>query len=442
MPSDTGDDDGERDGSGGVNDLRVTATAQTAVAEITATKSIVATSEAHTTGSSVAVGEIVRYRLVATLPEGTATAATFVDLLPNGLRALLDGTARVALVSDSVPITSSTLTDPPLGGLVAVGDETTIDAVTPVATLPPGSLSAGPGSGADLTVSLGDLTNPERDPDDEFVVVEFNALVDNTAVNDNGANRNNRFRVQVDGATAATSPNVAVTVREPRITLAKTFPGPESPDAGDTVPVRIVATNAGSATAFEPVLSDVLPAGMTPQAPVSVTSPAGVSVLEDTVSGDTVTVALDRLAPGQSVTVDLDVVLDDDIAPALDLTNTATARWTSLPGTGTAANPTGSVTAGASGDATGERDGSGGAVNDHASSDDAILTTRGVVATKVLTSTDQAHTPGCPSPSARRRPSPRGSPCPRASPPPPCSATPSPPPASSSSRSPRCSART
>ncbi len=316
VPGDAGDDDGERDGSGGVNDLRVTATAQLAVAGVTATKSIVATSEAHTTGSSVAVGEIVRYRLVAMLPEGTATAVTFVDLLPNGLRALTDGTARVALVSDSVPITSSTLADPPLGGLVAVGDETTIDAVTPVATLPPGALSAGPGSGADLTVSLGDLTNAERDADDEFVVVEFNALVDNTAVNDDGTTRNNRFRVQVDGATAATSPNVPVTVREPRLTLAKTFPGAASPDAGDTVPVRIVATNAGSATAFEPVLSDALPAGMTPQPPVSVTVPAGVTVLDDTVSGDTVTVALDRLAPGQSVTVEFDVVLDDDIAPA------------------------------------------------------------------------------------------------------------------------------
>ncbi len=394
VPGDAGDDDGERDGSGGVNDLRVTATAQLAVAGVTATKSIVATSEAHTTGSSVAVGEIVRYRLVAMLPEGTATAVTFVDLLPNGLRALTDGTARVALVSDSVPITSSTLADPPLGGLVAVGDETTIDAVTPVATLPPGALSAGPGSGADLTVSLGDLTNAERDADDEFVVVEFNALVDNTAVNDDGTTRNNRFRVQVDGATAATSPNVPVTVREPRLTLAKTFPGAASPDAGDTVPVRIVATNAGSATAFEPVLSDALPAGMTPQPPVSVTVPAGVTVLDDTVSGDTVTVALDRLAPGQSVTVEFDVVLDDDIAPGLALTNTATARWTSLPGTGTVANATGSVTAGASGDATGERNGSGGAVNDHASSDDAILTTRDVEATKVLTGTDRAHTTG------------------------------------------------
>ncbi len=52
------------------------------------------------------------------------------------------------------------------------------------------------------------------------------------------------------------------------------------------------------------------------------------------------------------------------------------------------------MTAGASGDATGERNGSGGAVNDHASSDDAILTTRDVEATKVLTGTDRAHTTG------------------------------------------------
>ena len=67
------------------------------------TKSIVTTSEAHTSEAGdgtnanprlLAIGEIVRYRLAVPLPEGSAPDFQLRDNLQNGLTFLNDGTAQ------------------------------------------------------------------------------------------------------------------------------------------------------------------------------------------------------------------------------------------------------------------------------------------------------------------------------------------------------------
>ena len=73
-------------------------------------KTIIATSEANTTGSNVTIGEIVRYRLVSTVPEGSSPGFEIRDALPPGLTFLNDGTAKAALAStDLGGLSSSTV---------------------------------------------------------------------------------------------------------------------------------------------------------------------------------------------------------------------------------------------------------------------------------------------------------------------------------------------
>ena len=77
------------------------------------------------------------------------------------------------------------------------------------------------------------------------------------------------------------------------------------------------------------------------------------------------------------------------------INNSASLTYTSLPGTGTSSNPTGSVTPGSSGATTGERNGSGG-TNDYVATSNIISTTLTSSPTliKQLTSTSAAHTSG------------------------------------------------
>ncbi len=49
-------------------------------------KSITATSEAHTSGTALVPGEVIRYRLRAAIPEGDVKNVVFKDNLPAGLQ--------------------------------------------------------------------------------------------------------------------------------------------------------------------------------------------------------------------------------------------------------------------------------------------------------------------------------------------------------------------
>ncbi|MFN2298655.1 MAG: hypothetical protein ACK2UB_07395, partial [Anaerolineales bacterium] len=204
-------------------------------------KFIVSTSEAHTGFSGVdlvAVGEVIRYRIAARIPESTSENYQLRDLLPNGLLFLDDGTARIAFVSngginsvgrDSIPAI------PPGCNLTG----TTADATTP-AVLPclvddwnigsSNSTTGDPdvyGNGSDVYFKFGDLTNGDLDDDGEFVVIEFNSLVHNLTAdrNDSGDTRSNRVRSYAGSPLAQVgndSAPLTVRVVEPLLTLDKT----------------------------------------------------------------------------------------------------------------------------------------------------------------------------------------------------------------------------
>ncbi len=394
------------DGVGGaLNDYADNGAATLTVINVEPVKSIVSTSEAHTseagTGSNasprlVAVGEIARFRLQVRVPEGMSPNFQIEDLLPNGLRFLNDGTTTVALVSNGTGISSSTLAG---AGLAVNGSEANVAGITPTFVLPGAAISGGPfTTGIDPTFSLGDLTNSDSDSDQEFVVIEFNALADNapSASNDAGDNRDNSFRVRIDGGVSGpTSNTTRLRIVEPSITNVDKQASPTTGDSGDTIIYTITYSNASGAnntTAFDVRLTDTLPADLTLDVG-SLTAVTGGPFATNASAGNTVDVTIASVAAGGSVEITYTATIDQTATAGQAIPNIGNLSYTSLPGAnGTTVNATGSSTPGASGTDTGERDGSG-SQNDYADSDDASITLVTPMApSKQITATSEAST--------------------------------------------------
>ncbi|MBK7894233.1 MAG: isopeptide-forming domain-containing fimbrial protein [Anaerolineaceae bacterium] len=177
-------------------------------------KSVIDSSEAHTSGNNLAIGEIVRYRLAVPVPEGTTTNMVITDTLPARLQVV--GTPTITFTADST-VTWSEFS------------------VTP-ATF---------SSGTDPVFTLGTVTNNDRDTGTEYVLVEFNALVRNDSGNQHNTTRNNNFTVTYDNNFSFTTPNVQIRIVEPDVSLTKTITTTPS-DAGDTIVYEIVATNSSA----------------------------------------------------------------------------------------------------------------------------------------------------------------------------------------------------
>ncbi len=368
------------------------------------TKSRVATSEAHTADPFVAIGEIVRYRLATRVPEGQISDFRVFDVLPNGLSFLNDGSARVVFVSNDGGLSSSTLAAiPTISGSAASA------AITPLAAgldlganaavnVGTGTLNcAAPGSfatGTDVCFRLGNLANADRDADDEFVVIEFNVLVDNSVAgsNDAGETRNNVYRVgSGTSQLGGNSGGVSSTIAEPSITNLLKSVSPASADAGDTVTYTVTFSNAAgtaNSTAFEISLLDTLPADLSLNlGSINVSLAGGASGITNNSAGNSIDLLIGSMPPGSSVNLSYTALVLNTVAPGTALANTANLAYSSLPGAGSVANPTGSTTPGAGGSDGGERNGSGVGPNDYRDTDTATLGITAVTLGKSLFST-------------------------------------------------------
>jgi LPXTG-site transpeptidase (sortase) family protein len=396
-------------GGGALDDYRTQGQATLSIAVTQHQKYLFATSEAHTglAGGTerVAVGEIARYRLVVVLPEGTSPNFQVRDSLPAGLTFLNDGTAKAAFVSSdgigsadvgTLPVPGITDPDCQLVGSAADGTSPSIPAAcAPLADNNVGSTNQTDtdvdtfNTGDDVFLKLGGLTNVDSDGDPEFVVLEFNALVDNTVAgsNDAGDSLTDNFLVFINGTQIGNASNdIIVGVAEPLLTLAKAAAIDPSADAGDAVTYTLTITAASAntrSTAFELNLTDTLDANLNPgTVGLATTQPAtctgngsGTTAFGTTSGfvGQVLTVTATCLDPGRSITVTVNATVAATAPAGYTIPNTGTVTYTSLPGAGTSPNPTGSVTPGGSGATNGERDGSGVAPNDYTSSSSAPL---------------------------------------------------------------------
>jgi large repetitive protein len=353
------------------------------------------------TPQSMAVGEVVRFRMVARIPSGVLNDVALQPTLPAGYTFLNDNTARIAFVSD-VPMLSSSLTDPSglkgdgtapntAGNAAIFGSiqnnlsdanfgstDPRTAAVTPTLLLPSTSIF---GTSASPQFRVGNLTNNDDDIDDEYIVIEFNAVVNNTAANQQGTNLDTSFVVRQNASTSndqigAVSNITRDIVVEPYIATVNKqvvdFTAPTQGNPNTNITLADSFTNSGLAPAYDVTLVDAgMPTGTNP-AFVSVTvgattynsivsaGSAGVVVVANG-NGYNVTVA--KVVTGESVTLRYTNDVPVGATQASDASTKAVVTYTSTPGL---TETFGASTNGTTGAATGERNGTGAGLPDAA----------------------------------------------------------------------------
>ena len=308
-------------------------------------KTIASTSNPGTAGANLSIGEVVRYHLIVSLPDGTLPSTVLQDLLPAGLVFLNDGTATVSLVSLSgSAVTSSTLAGPGLGG--------TDSAAAPTFVLPGSAISSNLlsdvdayGSGTDVYFKLGNLTNTETNvPRGEYAVIEFNARVENIPANRLGTPLDNTFRLLFD-LNADGTPDVPpvdivsnpaqAAVAEPILFLDKQLvSGSTTPAQNDilTFTVTIGHATGSNATAWETVFSDLLPKGL--QLESITTSASGGAVITQAATSDANGALSGQfdIPVGGQIVITYRVKVTAAAGNGGTLVNAADVTWTSLPG--------------------------------------------------------------------------------------------------------------
>ena len=380
----------ERTGAGGVNNYTNTSTNTFQVFTPVPVKNIVATSQTpnanlplpsgtlatpqdnlnHVLTDNATIGEIVRFHLASKIAEGTTTNLIIQDTLPTGMMFIDDGSAKVAFVSNGAGFTSTTVGTNPGWATPPTLTGNNPD-MTPLTAFPAANVASNNtfsthvyGNGTTVFFGFGTVINSDNDADTEYVVIEFNALVLNTAANVVGKKLSNNFTVNVNGTTYSTTTSADTTIVEPKLTINKTV-APAAFDAGDLLTYTITIANTGNATAYGIAITDILDANLLFNNVSTFSKPAGTTV---TVAGTTpvlgangtVTVNADNLPAGQSIVLTLQVNAISTLSALTTIPNTATVKYTSVPPTFGTVNATGSVlTMGSNqaGSATGWRDG-------------------------------------------------------------------------------------
>jgi LPXTG-site transpeptidase (sortase) family protein len=287
--------------------------ASTTVASPLVVKTVIATNQVHTSGLNVAIGEIVTYQAVITVPEGTSSTVTLVDTLDSGL-------AFVSLDTLTVSDAGALSTDVS-GGFPAV------------LTNAQAGLSS-PGSSASF--NFGTITNTDADnTTPETITLTYQVVVLNTVTNTRDIKRNNLATwIWSVGSVTGSAPNVVIV--EPTLEVIKAAL-PNSGDAGDTITftLTIQHTTASNSTAFELALSDVVPTDMTYTAS-SLVHTAGLAPTSlDDSAAPTLTASWDQAAGfpvGTTSQFQFQATLNNDVIPGQTITNDAVLTWTGLPG--------------------------------------------------------------------------------------------------------------
>ena len=239
------------------------------------------------------IGEVVTYTLTLTSPAGTIRNLVIRDTLPAGL--IFTGTPTFAGLSTPVQTISS-----PNDGSAAV--------------------------------------NLSWDFGDEYIAVSpvtitYQAIVANVAGNQQGdtlTNAANMNYTNAQGSPVTTSPvSTDVDLVEPTLTIDKSYNSTAAPfDAGDTVIYTLVVSNTSGTTAYDAVVSDTLFGN----APVvtSINVGATGAVTTSAIVSGVLTVTIDQLDNGESITITVQVTLPDSVIPGQTISNSAGVTWSSL----------------------------------------------------------------------------------------------------------------
>ena len=281
------------------------------------TKTVTDSDLASTTGTSVAIGEIVTYQASVTIPPGSHANATLMDTLQRGL-------AFVGCDS----ITAPGLTTSVAGGFTAICSTPSVS-------------DAGGGTPMDVdrrvTYDFGTLTNGGQT--DQTLTIMYRAILLDIATNLDGTNLNNN--AVWSSASGALGPAQAqVTIVEPEMMIEKTADVNFIANGSEaTFTLTVSHTPASHSDAHDVVLIDVLPAGLDfvansldcdngEQDPDAGTCnyDAGTRTISATWSSFTL------LPTGDHGIIQFRVRGNASIPASGSVTNTGSVEWTSLPG--------------------------------------------------------------------------------------------------------------
>lgn len=333
----------------------------------------------------VAVGEIVRYRVVAAVGEGVTNDYRIQVTLDEGLTFMEDGTIKIAIVSSNNGGVTSNIQLNSDGTLVVLGNRSS-DIAQPI----PADLSNGPNAtlatgrwtvsadGRTIVFDLGTLTNTDADLDPtdlEGVVIEFNARVNNVASNQNGTVLGMTAGILAADNTLGARDSVSEQVIEPSFTgMVKQVDSfvPNASGTTSTANMSVSFTQNGTGPAYDVTLDDPIFAGANGYTLTSVTIiladgtttvvlPAdfGANGITNTSDATGIHLSVDKVDVGTKVVVNYSVTVGVDTAYA---STDAELKWSSLPETFTT---WGGTAVGTDATADGERNGSDGALNDY-----------------------------------------------------------------------------
>jgi fimbrial isopeptide formation D2 family protein/uncharacterized repeat protein (TIGR01451 family) len=319
-PGDTGTTTGERNGAGGaINDYNGTDTAAvtTRIPGMTKTLKTTEQSVAGNDHTQAAIGELVTYELVITVPEGTTPGLKVVDTLQAGL----------AFV-DCVSISASTNVSSSLGSSCNAG--TVAGTNDPVISL----------SGSVATFDFGTVTNTNvGNSGTDTITIQYTAIPLNMNTTPNlqsgSVLKNSAVMTWTGGSQAAVSA-ANVTIVEPTLGVTKTRTV-TGQDAGDITTFSVTVTNGNLSSdtyAYDVVFSDVIPAGLVY---VANSATAGVCTAGAPAFGGTTTLTASwaSFAKNSMCTFTFDTKLAGDVVPGQTIAaNTGELRWTSIPGAG------------------------------------------------------------------------------------------------------------
>ncbi|MFN8001987.1 MAG: LamG-like jellyroll fold domain-containing protein [Acidobacteriota bacterium] len=275
----------------------------------TITKTIVSTSQVHTTGNNVAIGEKVKYLVHIRVPEGTFTSVNVMDTLDPGL-AVVD--ASIFATQTGVVVTGS------LSGTIASG-------------------------GGMISFNLGTVANLNTNNSvEEYIEFMYEAVVLNVPGNVQGTMLKNTVKWTSAQCNPTPVSSTPVKVVEPKLQITK-MPSPTTADAGDTITWTITVTNnsPSDADAFQVNLTDTIPTiqGLT-YVSGSLMHVSGLTpTLTPPVGNQPLMAAWNTFPLGASSVIKFQTLVGNGVFACATLSNKATVNWASIPATSTPISP-------------------------------------------------------------------------------------------------------
>ena len=185
-----------RDGSdgpaGALNDYAATATDAITTNNISISKIISDTDQAHTNGNDVVIGETITYELTINLSETTTNNVVVNDILPQ----------QLSYIAGSLNITTGNT-----GMTTQFIDENTSANYDPTTRI--------------LTVNLGNINNPDNSNiTDDKVILRYQTVVENDISNQSPDVKANNVTVTSDGGLATDTTDAVILEPELKISLA------------------------------------------------------------------------------------------------------------------------------------------------------------------------------------------------------------------------------